>query len=74
MLVTLNTDDPLFFGAELLDEYWNLYTKMNFTHSELKQVIINSFLASFLPEEQKNHFIELVENIWNTEIHKIEAK
>ena len=65
MLVTLNTDDPLFFGAELLDEYWNACTQMNFTDEELKQVILNSFKASFLSESEKSAACSAVEEAWN---------
>jgi len=61
MVVTVNTDDPIFFGVELLEEYYNLYSKLNFTESELKQVIINSFEASFLSEKEKKAFISKVE-------------
>ena len=64
MLVTLNTDDPLFFGVELLDEYWNAYKEMNFTDEELKQVILNSFKASFLSEEEKQSAYKSVETAW----------
>lgn len=63
--VTLNTDDPLFFRAELLDEYWNAYSKIGFKKSELKQIIKNSFLASFLSDEDKSKFIEKVDTAWN---------
>ncbi|MGI5070337.1 adenosine deaminase [Treponema pectinovorum] len=64
MLVTLNTDDPLFFDVELLDEYWNLKKEMNFTDDELKQVILNSFKASFLSDDEKNIAFAAVENAW----------
>ena len=64
MLVTLNTDDPLFFGVELLDEYWNAYSQMNFSHEELKQVILNSFKASFLSQTEKEKAISEVEKAW----------
>lgn len=63
--VTINTDDPLFFRAELLDEYWNAYSKIGFKKSELKQIIKNSFLASFLSDEDKSKFIEKVDIAWN---------
>ncbi len=62
--VTINTDDPLFFNVELLDEYWNAYSKMDFTKTELKQVILNSFNFSFLPDNEKARFCEAVENAW----------
>jgi len=64
MLVTLNTDDPLFFGVELLDEYWNAYSQMNFSHEELKQVILNSFKASFLSQTEKEKALQEVEKAW----------
>ena len=64
MLVTLNTDDPLFFGVELLDEYWNAYSQMNFSHEELKKVILNSFKASFLSQIEKEKAISEVEKAW----------
>lgn len=64
MLVTLNTDDPLFFGVELLDEYWNAYSQMKFSHEELKQVILNSFKASFLSQTEKEKAISEVEKAW----------
>jgi len=64
MLVTVNTDDPLFFGVELLDEYWNLYKEMNFSDDELKQIILNSFKASFLSEEEKKAAYNAVEKTW----------
>ena len=65
MLVTLNTDDPLFFGVELLDEYWNAYKEMNFSDDELKQVILNSFKESFLSDDEKQKAYASVENAWN---------
>ena len=53
-----------FFGAELLDEYWNLYSKLKFTKKDMKQIIINSFDDSFLSEEEKTRFKEAIENKW----------
>jgi len=67
MLVTLNTDDPLFFGVELLDEYWNLHKSMKFKMDEIKQVVINSFKASFLSDSEKEKAVKSVENAWKVE-------
>ncbi|MBQ6565714.1 MAG: adenosine deaminase [Treponema sp.] len=64
IIVTLNSDDPLFFGVELLDEYWNAYTEMGFGLSELKQLVRNSFTSSFLPDDVKGSFLESVETVW----------
>ncbi len=62
--VTIATDDPIFFGVELLDEYWNLHKELKFTNEDIKEIIINGFKASFLKENEKESFIELVEKAW----------
>lgn len=62
--VTIATDDPIFFGAELLDEYWNLYSKLNFSKADMKQIILNSFEDSFLPDDEKERMKNLVEKNW----------
>lgn len=62
--VTLNSDDPVFFGVELLDEYWNAYSEMGFSLEELKQIIRNSFSASFLDDTAKGTYLEAVESEW----------
>ncbi|MCR5725252.1 MAG: adenosine deaminase [Treponema sp.] len=67
LLVTVNTDDPLFFKVSLLDEYWNLHTQLGFSKDELKAVILNSFKASFLTDEEKKAFADKVEAAWNAE-------
>ena len=64
VIVTVNTDDPTFFNVNLLDEYWNLYSKLNFTLDEIKQVIINAFEVSFMPENDKKAYIEEVNKAW----------
>ena len=64
LLVTINTDDPLFFKVSLLDEYWNLHKELGFTVQELKQIVLNSFKASFLDVEAKAAFATKVEEAW----------
>lgn len=65
LLVTVNTDDPLFFKVSLLDEYWNLHTELGFTKEELKQLVLNSFNATFLSDSEKQAFAAKVEAAWN---------
>ena len=64
VIVTVNTDDPTFFNVSLLDEYWNLYSKLNFTLDEIKQVIINAFEVSFISDDDKKRYIEEVNKAW----------
>lgn len=62
--VVIGTDDPIFFGVELLDEYWNLYTELGFKMADVKQLILSSFDCSFLSEKEKNLYKNSVEDSW----------
>lgn len=64
LMVTVNTDDPLFFKVNLLDEYWNLHTKLNFTLDEIKQLVLNSFASTFLSDAEKKAWSDKVEKAW----------
>ena len=53
LLVTLNSDDPAFFGSDIANEYLLAHTEQGFTREELRQLAVNSIRASFLPESAK---------------------
>lgn len=53
LMVTLNSDDPPFFGANLLDEYLLSHTQFEFTLEQLREIAANSIEASFLKPERK---------------------
>jgi adenosine deaminase/aminodeoxyfutalosine deaminase len=57
LLVTLNSDDPAFFGSDLANEYLLAHTEQGFTREELRQLASNSIRASFLPEPQKQKWL-----------------
>jgi len=65
VFITINTDDPTFFGASLIDEYWNLYSKLHFTLDEIKQIILNGFTASFISDNQKKTYCAAARKAWN---------
>jgi adenosine deaminase/aminodeoxyfutalosine deaminase len=52
-MVTLNSDDPPFFGANLLDEYLLAHQRFGFPLDALRELAANSVEASFLPPERK---------------------
>jgi adenosine deaminase/aminodeoxyfutalosine deaminase len=56
LLVTLNSDDPAFFGSDLANEYLLAHTEQGFTRDELRQLAANSIRASFLPEVEKTEW------------------
>ena len=53
LMVTLNSDDPPFFGANLLDEYLLAHQAFEFPLDQLREIAANSIEASFLPPERK---------------------
>ena len=63
LLVTLNSDDPAFFGSDLLGEYEKAHCLQGFTRDELKQLARNSFRASFLPETEKARWQARIDSI-----------
>jgi adenosine deaminase/aminodeoxyfutalosine deaminase len=63
LLVTLNSDDPAFFGSDLAGEYLLAHTEFGFTREELRQLARNSFRASFLPEEEKSIWFSKIDSI-----------
>jgi adenosine deaminase/aminodeoxyfutalosine deaminase len=57
LLVTLNSDDPAFFGSDLANEYLLAHTEQGFTRDELRQLAANSIRASFLPVPEKTEWL-----------------
>ncbi len=63
LLVTLNSDDPAFFGSDVANEYLLAHTQQGFTRGELRQLAQNSVRASFLPETEKAKLIFRIEKL-----------
>ncbi|HXS11207.1 MAG TPA: adenosine deaminase [Acidobacteriaceae bacterium] len=53
LMVTLNSDDPPFFGSNLLEEYILAHEQFEFPLDALRELAANSIEASFLPPERK---------------------
>ncbi len=52
--VTLNTDDPLFFGNSLAMEFESAQRVHRFTRNEIRRLILSSIEATWLSAEQKS--------------------
>jgi adenosine deaminase/aminodeoxyfutalosine deaminase len=63
LLVTINSDDPAFFGSDVANEYLLAHTEQSFTPEELRQLASNSIQASFLPEHAKQRWLSQIETI-----------
>jgi adenosine deaminase len=59
IFVTVNTDDPTIFGAELIDEYANLIEHGIFDLDQALRLIQNTIEASFLPKTEKKRIVKL---------------
>jgi adenosine deaminase/aminodeoxyfutalosine deaminase len=57
LLVTLNSDDPAFFGSNVANEYLLAHTEQGLTRDELRELAANSIRASFLPESEKDSWL-----------------
>lgn len=55
--VTVNSDDPAYFGGYLNKNYEALVESLDMNEEELKKLVENSFNASFLNEEKKLYFL-----------------
>ena len=60
-MVTLNSDDPPMFGANLLDEYLLAHEKYDFTLEQLRELAANAVEASFLPPTRKLALLSQIE-------------
>ena len=57
LLVTLNSDDPAFFGSDITGEYLLAHTEQRFSRDELRDLAANSIRASFLPPATQHSWL-----------------
>lgn len=60
--VTVNSDDPAYFGGYLNDNFIALHRELNLNREQALQLLQNGFEASFLPAEAKQHYLEQLRN------------
>lgn len=60
VLVTVNSDDPAYFGGYMNENYEALAKHLHASKEELTRLAQNSFKASFLEESQKQKYIALL--------------
>jgi adenine deaminase len=61
LFVTINSDDPAYFGGYIGENYVGTATALGLTVEEMIRVARNSFSASFLPETEKQRHLEAVD-------------
>ena len=53
LMVTVNSDDPAYFGGYLNENYWLAATALNLSQAQIYRLARNSFQASFLDHARK---------------------
>jgi adenosine deaminase len=57
VLVTINSDDPAYFGGYVGQNYWECAQHLGVRRADLALLARNSINASFLPETQKQRLL-----------------
>ena len=61
--VTINSDDPAFFGASLNDELSRL-PELGFSEEDVLDFIEEGFMSAFISDEEKTRYISTVQEEW----------
>lgn len=61
--VTVNSDDPAFFGGYVQDNFVAIANAASLSADQLATLARNSFCGSFLGETEKARFVALVDNV-----------
>jgi adenosine deaminase len=59
--VTVNSDDPAYFGGYVAENYLATYTALGLSRSDIAQLARNSIHASFLPEADKRAWAQRID-------------
>ncbi|MAI88928.1 adenosine deaminase [Ponticaulis sp.] len=61
--VTVNSDDPSYFGGYINDNYLAITKALNLSADEIVELARNSFKGAFLPEAEKNAYLAEIDRI-----------
>jgi len=63
LLVTVNSDDPAYFGGYLEENYVKIAEALNLSFDDIKKLAENSITASFLNDDEKRKLLAEVHSI-----------
>jgi adenosine deaminase len=64
VLVTVNSDDPAYFGGYVNENYSAIAEALGLTIEDIRMLAINSFRASFLDEAAKEQHIQEIDRLY----------
>lgn len=65
MMVTVNTDDPVFFKTDLIQEFYICKKDLGFSMEEIKQLVKNGFMAAFMSDDEKSDWCAKVDKAFS---------
>ena len=63
LLVSVNSDDPAYFGGYVAENYFALADDLGFGEQRLAMLAANSILSSFLSDERKQELLDEIESV-----------
>jgi adenosine deaminase len=73
LCVTVNSDDPAYFGGYIAENYLAVQRGLAMTRAEIAQLARNSFRASFLPETEQRRWLARIDAFADTFIDTFRA-
>jgi adenosine deaminase len=67
LLVTVNSDDPAYFGGGVNDNYTQTAAAIGLTRDDVYTLARNSFIGSFLGEDQKRQHLKAVDAYYQSQ-------
>ena len=61
LMVTINSDDPSYFGGYVNQNYLEVAEALNLTKDDILALAKNSFTSSFLSDAEKKRFLDMVD-------------
>jgi adenosine deaminase len=71
LMVTINSDDPAYFGGYVNDNYIAVARGLKLNKEQIYKVAHNSFQSSFLPEDTRQNYIDLLNKHHKSDIYQI---
>lgn len=71
LCVTVNSDDPAYFGGYIADNYRAVASALLLNHQDVYQLAKNSFKASFLSDEAQGKFLEELADFMSIYVDKL---
>ncbi len=57
LCVTVNSDDPAYFGGYIAENFQAVHESLGLTHAEIYKLVKNAFHASFISRQKKEEFV-----------------